>query len=196
MSGQSGGGQVQGGQGGQGGQPQGGQPPGGPQGGPAAQGGGSDVLQEWGIYGTILFSLAGLGNGLLWFLFDTVDEQLLEASQSGAVGQQTGMGFGAAFMQLFMLMTPLVAIFVAPFVGAAIARQVEHGDSMVFKIVGVCSGAGTVVGFILSAFLISTTVSNASIAFGGLLINAIVAGVVAAGVGVGGVWAQRNQAPN
>jgi hypothetical protein len=194
MSGQSGGGQVQGGQGGQGGQPQGGQPPGGPQGGPAAQGGGSDVLQEWGIYGTILFSLAGFGGGLFFFLLDAVDSDLLQASGGGGggFGQQIGAGISA----IFLYITPWIAVFAAVFVGAGLARRADVDDTMAFKIAGLCTGAGTVVAFILSAFLISTTFSNLSIKFGGLIINSVAAGGVAAVLGAAGVWVERNQAPN
>lgn len=185
MSGQADGGQAQGGQGSQ---PQSGQP----QGQQYQQGTQQDVLQEWGIYGTVLFALAGFGTGLFFFLVDALDEPLLEASGGGGLGQQIGSSFG----QIFLLFTPWMAVFIAAFVGAAISRQGSFDDSMGFKVAGVSMGAGTVLAFILSAFLISTTVDGASIAFGGLIINSVLAGIVAAAIGAGGVWADRNQAPN
>jgi hypothetical protein len=223
MSGQPGGGQNQNEQGGQqqggqpqggqpqGGQPQGGQPQGGqpqarqpqggqpqsgqPQGGQYAGGQSSSVdtalVQSWGTYGAILFALAGFGIGLFYFLVDAIDEPLLEVSGVGGGGG----GFAGGFGTILMLVVPMMAVFLAAFVGVAVARGVDMDDSSTFQAAAVLMAVGTLVSFILSSFLISTTFDNQSIAFGGLIINSVLAAIVAAGVGAGGVWAERNQAP-
>jgi hypothetical protein len=206
QGGQPQGGQPQGGQPQvgqpQGGQPQGGQPQGQPTGGQPHEGqyGGTQMssvdtalMQSWAIYSAILFAFAGFGIGLFFFLADVIDSQLLQLS--GAGGSGSGGFLSAGLSSALLLFAPLMAIFLAAFVGVAIARDVDLDDNTTFQVTAVLMGVGTLVSFILSAFLISTLYDNLSLAFGGLIINAILAAIVAAGIGVGGVWTERNQAP-
>ncbi len=243
MSGQSGGGQTQGGQGGQsqgqGGQrqgqsgqrqgqsgqrqgqrgqrSQGGAPGGGaaPRGGGAGGGGGADttIIQEWAIFGTIMFALSGVGAGILAFLIDAIDQPVVELDLGGLGGggggggnggfgaaqqlQQAGGGGNVGTIALGGLdVLPVLAVFLAPFIGLVIARQVSLDDNTTFQAVGAATGAGTLVFLILGWFITSLALpSSLSIAFGGLIINAILAAIIAALVAIGGVWTQRNQSP-
>lgn len=189
----------------QGGQPQGQPPQGGqargqPQGGhpqrtqPAQSSGIDQELQDWTIFTSILFSLAGAGVGLLFILENAIDEPVLGIDSSASLGEGLG-GLAAGFGQIIVFMFPVVVITIAPFIGAAIAMQTDHSDQMVFKLTAAGLGIGTLIYFFLSTLLYSTTLDGASIEFGGLLINAALAGLAAAGVGVGGNWTARNQAP-
>lgn len=95
-----------------------------------------------------------------------------------------------------MTMVPIIAVFLGVFVGVAIARDVDLDDTKTIQVAAVIMAAGTFIAFVLSAFFISTTLGEGlSLAIGGLLINSVIAAIVAAGVGAGGVWTERNQAP-
>lgn len=209
---------------GQGGQPQGGQPQGqrgqrsqggAPGGGTAPMGGGggggadTTIIQEWAIFGTIMFALSGVGAGVLAFLIDAIDQPVVELDLGGAAGggnegfsavqqlQQAGGGTSGANIALGGLdVLPVLAVFLAPFIGLVIAKQVSLDDNTTFQAVGAATGVGTLVFLILGWFIMSLALpSSLSIAFGGIIINAIISAIIAALVAIGGVWTQRNQSP-
>lgn len=180
----------------QGGQPQGGQPVGG-QAQPQAAGQGQQMsyeqalIKDWTLFTGGLFAIAGLGVGLMWFLIDAIDQQLVSADGGGGIGA----GFGAAFNTFILLLFPVVAVALAAFIGAGVAMRADHPDQTVFKLTAAGVGVGTFLFFVLSAILTSTTFEGVSLEFGGLLIDSVISGIVAAGTGVAGVWLTRNQAP-
>lgn len=202
QGGQHGGAQPQGGQPQeaqpQGAQPQGGQPTGAqPQGAPrqyqqgAPTGGEQELIKDWTVFTGILFAISGAAVGLMWFLIDAIDQDLVTADGGGGIGG----GIGAAFSSFVLLVFPVVAVSLAAFVGAAIAMRTDHPEQTTFKLTAAGAGVGTVLFFVIAAVLTSLTFENASLAFGGLIVDSIIAGLAAAGAAVGGVWTVRNQLP-
>jgi hypothetical protein len=150
-----------------------------------------ELIKDWTIFTGGLFAIAGLGVGLMWFLIDAIDQQLVSVDNAGGFGA----GIGGVFNTFILLLFPVVAVSLAAFVGAAIAMQTNEPDQTVFKLTAAGVGVGTFLFFVLSAILASTTFEGASLEFGGLLIDSAVSGLIAAGTGVAGVWLARNQAP-
>ena len=198
QGGQPVGSQPPGGQPQRGDQPQGGQPPHGqPQGGHpprqrrVQQPSGPNPIQEWSIYGTSVFALAGAGVGLFLLLFEVFDESILTVT-----GAANGFGGGGAHPNsLYILITAMVVLLLAPFVGMSIARRVEFGEPMTYKIVAAPLAAGAAAVVFLTTIFVFIGSDNVSLEFAGFLLTLILAAGGAAGLGVGGVWVERNQAP-
>jgi len=197
QGGQPQGAQPQGGQP-QGTQPQGGQPAGAqPQGAPgqyqqgAPTGGEQELIKDWTVFTGILFAISGAAVGLMWFLIDAIDQDLVTVDGGGGIGG----GIGAAFSSFVLLVFPVVAVSLAAFLGAAIEMRTDHPQQTTFKLTAAGAGVGTVLFFIIAAVLTSLTFEGASLAFGGLIVDSIIAGLAAAGAAVGGVWTVRNQLP-
>jgi len=186
----------------QGGQPTGGQPQAQPQGAqpagsqPQAQGrsyqtgGEQELIKEWTVFTALLFAISGAAVGLMIFLIDAIDQDLLSVDGGGFGGGGLGFNF------LFLIMYAVVAVSFAAFVGAVIASQTDEPDQTAFKLAAAGTGAGTILFFVIGSVLTSLTFADGvSLAFGGVIINGIIAGLAAAGAGVGGVWTMRNQSP-
>lgn len=156
-----------------------------------SQRGQSNPLQEWTVYGTALFALAGAALGLFLFLVDTVDEAILSPDGAGAIQS----GFGSAFAELFIMTSAMVAIFAATFVGVWFSRTLTFEEGVSLQIAGAVGAAGTiVVVFIVTVFNL-LSVDNVSLEVAGLLINGSIAALIGGLAGAGGFWTDRNQTP-
>jgi hypothetical protein len=160
---------------------------------PARQGGqsGPNPLQEWTVYGTALFALAGAGLGLFLLLADAVDEPIL--APDGPAASQ--VGFGSAFAEMFILVAAMVAIFGAAFVGVGFSRRLSLEEGTSLQIAGAVGALGTLAVLVLVTIFNFLTVDNVSLEVAGLLINGIIAGLVGGLAGAGGFWIDRNQSP-
>lgn len=132
------------------------------------------------------FALAAVGFGLYTILWADVIEEVIWDGPGADIG-----GF------MFMVdMFPYLAIFVAPVIGLYLGKSMVSEDRTAFLASGLSTGVGTLVGFILTAVLVSIVDGAPDLDFGNLIVLAIVAGIVAALVAVGGAWLSRNQAPD
>jgi hypothetical protein len=148
-------------------------------------------LQEWTVYGTALFALAGAALGLFLFFVDAVDEAILSPDGVGAVQS----GFGSAFAEMFIMIGAMVAIFAATFVGVWFSRTLTLEEEMSLQIAGAVGAAGTLVVVLIVTIFNFLTVDNVSLEVAGLLINGIIAALMGGLAGAGGFWTDRNQTP-
>jgi hypothetical protein len=149
------------------------------------------LFQDWTLFTGLLFTIAGVGVGVMMILSNTLDVDVVSVSSSLALGSESANLFLISLIFVF----PVFAISVSPFVGAAIAKQSSQADQNVLKLTAAAVGVGTLIYYIVSTLLFTTTLDGVSLKIGGLLITAVMYALVAAAVGVGGSWAVRNQLP-
>jgi hypothetical protein len=180
------------------GQPQGGQPQGQPRGQPQRQPQSSqfqtdldietNYLKEWAIYFTALFAVGGVGLGVLWILFDAIDESIFEVSNLGGVGS----ALGATSIVVTMLMILAVA---GVFIGAWFGQKLNEPDRESFVIAGGSVAAGAAAFFFIVSLLLSVGLDGLSLNFGGVIINLILTTIFVGATAAGGAAVTRNLAP-
>ncbi|MFP8890965.1 hypothetical protein ACLI4U_14540 [Natrialbaceae archaeon A-CW2] len=145
------------------------------------------IVVDWIKYVSSLFAFLAVGLGLFTLLMDVVDPDTIGISEGGP-------DFADTIVSQLILLTPVLAITIAVFLGAFLGWKLETDDTTTFLAAGLSALVGLVVFWVLGTIL-GTVFSNFSLEFGDLLINSIVAGIAAAVTAIGGVWASRNLAP-
>lgn len=199
-------------------QPQGGQPQSGQAYGqtqqPVQQNTGlADKLQQEPTFsylkGTVsMYALVGLGVGLTALLIGGIGEELVSVS---ANGESEAVHLGTNVVTVAVGALPLFAAVLAVSVGSRFASEIPEDDQTVAIAAAVAVLAGTIVMWILGAFLASTQltadffslttfgVNNSdvsfSLEFGALLISSIVGGIGTAVIGGGTAYIERTFIP-
>lgn len=136
-----------------------------------------------------LYAVIGVGMGLMIIAYEIIGESILEG------------GFGGEVFELTIVSIPIsgaphIAAVLALFVGGYLSLRMAADDRETMVTAAAGTAAGTVVLWVLSAFLAASQVDDVSVAISGLLINAIVLGLLVGAVAAGAVYVMRNLVPD
>ncbi|ELY35891.1 hypothetical protein [Natronorubrum tibetense] len=138
-----------------------------------------------------LYALLGAGMGLIVIFADIIDESFLDASGPG-MGDITAV----SFVGIPTSGAPHIAAVLALLVGGYLALRMAADDKQTMITGAAGALAGTLLLWILSAFLAVSQMDNTSVEVGGLLINGIVLGLLVGGIAAGTVYIMRNLVPD
>lgn len=158
----------------------------------------SDEAPRWIVLVSSLFFLSGIGVGLFWILLDELNPELFDVSETPDLVPDATVALALQLRSLEILIPIVIAISVAPFVGAALVFVI---DARFTRISGIgCSvGTGAMAVFATVLYDSATSVTGetgTSINFGDVFTIALVAGLVAGMIGIAGAQLIIRMKPN
>lgn len=144
------------------------------------------LVSTWVQFVGALLAIVGVGIGVLVLLVANVFEASLWEVE----------GFGGIQLSLPPDQLPYLAVFVAGFFGAYLARTLSADDRTTSIAAALSIAVGTIAVLVTSTLLTSVAIDNVSINFGDLLLITLSSAFVTGAVAAGGVWLVRNRWPD